>query len=502
MQLELLENEVFWGGNVADGYRMPMGKETLQHDLRYDFRENQAAPFLVSNMGRYVWSEKAFLYRFDNGHLTLEGEDIVVRDGFSCLKDAYMDAAKTYFPSNGKCPDALMFTCPQYNSWIEMIYEPTGEKMEKYAKSLIDAGYSAGVMMIDDNWQEDYGVWRFHAGRFPEPKKTVDYLHSLGFKVMLWVCNYFSPDSETFRYLWKQGYLVKDKSGDPAIIKWWNGFSGMLDLTNPAAEEWMHGILHGLMDEYGIDGFKFDAGDVLDYSPYVFYAETDSCDYCQRWQKFGEHYTLNEFRSGWKMGGHANAQRLCDKGHSWDEKNGVASLVPNGIAQALMGYSYNCPDMIGGGSWLCFTGDNPKLDQELVVRYAEVAALFPMMQFSVSPMRVLSKENADACLAMAKLHESLGEEIYALVKKSAETSEPVMRNLEFDYPHQGYENVKDQFLLGENIMVAPVVTAKTYERKVIFPAGTWEGEAGTFTGPCEKVLPAPIERLLWFRKKA
>lgn len=39
--------------------------------------------------------------------------------------------------------------------------------------------------MIDDNWQEDYGKWDFHPGRFPNPKAMIDSLHQMGFKVML-----------------------------------------------------------------------------------------------------------------------------------------------------------------------------------------------------------------------------------------------------------------------------------------------------------------------------
>lgn len=63
---------------------------------------------------------------------------------------------------------------------------------------------------------------------------------------------------------------------------------------------------------------------------------------------------LNEFRACYDMGGRALVQRLCDKRHAWDNVNGVASLIPNGLAQGIMGYAYNCPDMIGGGEYSCF----------------------------------------------------------------------------------------------------------------------------------------------------
>ena len=37
-----------------------------------------------------------------------------------------------------------------------------------------------GIIMIDDNWQEDYGKWNFHQGRFPDPHSMMKELKELG----------------------------------------------------------------------------------------------------------------------------------------------------------------------------------------------------------------------------------------------------------------------------------------------------------------------------------
>lgn len=138
-ELKLLDGEYWWGGIVADGYQMPMGDETLQRDLRTDQLSNQTAPFLASNKGRYIYGSEPFIYAFENRILTIESEAAVtISEGHGTLRGAYLAAAEKHFPASGTTPDPLLFTAPQYNAWIEMMYEPTGDKMVAYAQSILE----------------------------------------------------------------------------------------------------------------------------------------------------------------------------------------------------------------------------------------------------------------------------------------------------------------------------------------------------------------------------
>jgi alpha-glucosidase (family GH31 glycosyl hydrolase) len=124
----------------------------------------------------------------------------------------------------------------------------------------------------------------------------------------------------------------------------------------------------------------------------------------------------------------------------------------------------------------------------------------PMMQFSVAPWRVLSEDSMAICRDMALLHEKMGPEILALAKASSMSGEPLVRPLEYAYPHQGYAGVKDQFLLGDGILVAPVLEKGQRRRTVIFPRGTWHGDDGsTVTGPGAHEIEVPLIRLPWYR---
>jgi len=59
--------------------------------------------------------------------------------------------------------------------------------------------------------------------------------------------------------------LLAGAEGEVIVREWWNGFSALLDVTNPEAGKWLLSHLDVLRDEYGVDGFKFDAGDLRDY---------------------------------------------------------------------------------------------------------------------------------------------------------------------------------------------------------------------------------------------
>ncbi|WP_127583326.1 glycoside hydrolase family 31 protein [Paenibacillus koleovorans] len=505
ISIKLLADEHWWGGRVSDGLHMPYAAEHgFQASLGGDLLANQACPLLLSNQGRYVWSEEPFDFSIQDRVLHVKndsGAEIYCSDRHADLRGAYLAASKNHFPSSGEMPERLLFTAPQYNLWIELLYSPTQEKVLQYARDVLEHGMPAGVIMIDDNWHEPYGTWEFHSGRFPDPRGMVDELHRMGFKVMLWVCPFVSPDSLTFRQLEPTGLLLKDHSGQTAIRKWWNGYSAVLDCTHPGAVDWIHRKLRELQVRYGIDGFKFDAGDPN------FYEESDRSavpnhpnGHCEAWAKVGLPYALNEFRACWKLAGTPLVQRLKDKKHSW-EGDGLGALIPDALAQGLLGYSFVCPDMIGGGEYIQFTSVANNLDAELFVRYAQCSALFPMMQFSAAPWRVLDREHLGYCVEAANLHAKLGPEIVEIAEHSARTGEPMVRHLAYEFSGQGYESISDQFLLGSRLMAAPILNKGQRSRIVFIPPGEWSGDDGAIiAGPAIIEIEVPLSRLPWYRR--
>jgi alpha-glucosidase (family GH31 glycosyl hydrolase) len=519
-ELALIPGEKWWGGQIVYSPQMPYDaaskvKRTLYADDRWG-SSNQAQPLFVSDQGRFVWSEAAFAYEFSGGtfKLTRANQKFETGQAGSTLRDAFQEASRRFFPPIGTMPADVMFTLPQYNTWIELVYDQREERILKYARDLIAAGYPPGVLMIDDNWQEDYGVWEFSGQRFKDPKRMMRELHALGFKVMLWVCPFVSPDSATGRALLREGCLLRDpvagdtaklpeegRVGDAAMVRWWNGTSAVLDLSNPKTRDWLRARLQHLVDEYGVDGFKFDAGDSHFYGPSVSgrpmlsFAPRTSEEHCMDWARVGLDFPLNEYRACWKLAGQPLVQRLRDKDHTWDA---LRELVPGIITQGLVGYAFTCPDLIAGGLWTAFE-DPKKFDPELVVRSAQVHALMPMMQFSVAPWRVLNPELAGYCLAAAKLHTEFGPRILALARQAAKTGDPIVRPLEWAWPHQGFAAIKDQFMLGDEILVAPIVTKGGRVRTVVFPPGRWRGDDGSIVdGPAKLEIQVPLSRLPYY----
>ena len=509
IELEVKEGEYWWAGLSALGHQTPYDKNSITSiDTWGDNRGNQAQPILLSNKGRYIWSEEPLKYEFNKGKLrvsTRKGEILSGESGDD-LKSGFQYAVNNFFPPNHKIPHELLFTHPQYNTWIELTYDQNEEDILIYAQAIIDNGYPPGVLMIDDNWQENYGVWEFSPRRFKDPIGMVEKLHKMGFQVMLWICPFVSPDSENYRKLEKNGLLVLEGNAEklipsaknPALIRWWNGASACLDLSNPASRNWFKSQLDYLVNEYGVDGFKFDAGDADFYVNNIVTHELGSPnDQTMHFAKLGLDYPLNEYRASWKMAGLPLVQRLRDKEHKWED---LQKLIPDMMSQSLMGYAYTCPDMIGGGEFKSFQNLS-NMDEELVVRSAQVHALMPMMQFSVAPWRVLSKKNNKICQQAALLHLKMGNHILSLAEEAAKTGEPIVKPMAFAYPNQGYEMIKDQFVLGTDFIVTPVVKKGERRRLVTLPKGKWKADDGTlYEGGKSIAIKVPLDRLPYFQK--
>ncbi len=520
LEVKLIPGEGWWGGATYFGSKAPYGlnAQSLDFDLRAKNYSNQAVPFLVSTKGRYIWSDKAFACSLTNGVLKLDGDaKIQLTTAGKTLRDAFLAAAKAHFPASGKTPDLALIEKPQWNTWVELTYNQNQKDILAYAKAIAANGFPAGgVIMIDDTWQHGYGIWDFDGRRFPNPKAMCDELHADGYKVMLWVCPFVSMDSPGYREMvfglrdagvkCEKGGLIM--SNEKTIFdqdkakpfSWWNGESATLDLTHPLGIKWFARELTRLQKDYGVDGFKLDAGDTDGYPlPYQTYKSASPSEMCEAYAKIGLQFPLNEYRACFKMGGQPIVQRLYDKGHNWDH---LRLLMPDMLMCGLLGLPFVCPDMIGGGSWMAFAPDAPTpYDPELFVRSAQVHALSPMMQFSAAPWRMLKGEDLDAVRAAAWTRMKWTPYIVETAKASAKTGEPIMRAMEYEYPGQGYEKVIDQFLIGQKLLVAPQVFKGEKTRTVLLPPGTWRDDRGTtFKGPAKITVDTPISRLPYFEK--
>ena len=510
--VKMLPNEEWRGAANFFGAQMPFdGATALEIDLRADNYHNQYASLLLSNRGRVIWCDVQAGFSFTNGTIRIEAEkEPVLTEAGSTLRDAFKFASRVYFPPSGKTPDLAFFAAPQYNTWIELTYNQNEKDILAYAQSMLDNGCPPGVLMIDDTWQVAYGDWNFDGRRFSDPKGMVRRLHDQGFKVILWMCPWVSMDSPAYRLLTRGidpfkterfpiGGLYRDAKGVAVPVEWWNGFSAMLDFTDPRGREWFKGELDRLVVDYGVDGFKLDGGALYRYVGLAPFAKgVSTAEQANGFAAFSLQYPVCEYRHAWNYGGKPVVMRLHDKDHVWKD---LQALIPDLIAGGLLGCPFMCPDMVGGGNYTSFLpGFN--FDEELFIRSAQVHALCGQMQFSASPWRVLSERGRKIVRDLVAMRqEKFAAKFVELAKECGKTGEPMIRHMDYMFPDSGYGKILDQFVMGDFLMVAPQVEKGVATREVAIPPGKWIADDGiVVTGPKRVMVKTPLERLPYFEK--
>lgn len=516
LKFDFLPDEVWYGANVNDGWKLPITESSkTKTDTRYISSYNQASSLWLSNKGRYIWSNCGYLVKWNNGKAVClsNKSSIKLYNDFKNLRGAYLAASKAHFPFDKNLPNKTMFRTPQYCTWIHLANNQNEDDIISFAKGILDAGMTTGELIIDDGWQTDFGEWEFSPDKFKNPKAMIDKLHKMGFKVILWICPFVSPETKDFSLMKESKMLVRNCFGRTAYRKWWNGKHPLLDLSNPKAVKWFKSTANRLMKEYGVDGFKQDAGDAYFYkdNDRTFRKGVSANEQSYLWAETARDYEFNELRACFNGGGWGVTQRLADKTHSWN-RNGLNTLIPNALLQGLCGYPYSCPDMIGGGEISSFKRksngifnidkNESEFDSELLIRWCQCSALMPMMQYSFAIWNMKNPVAKKVCISCAELHQKYADIIIALAENASETGEPIIRSLEYQYPNQEYEAVNDMFLLGENILVAPVLKKGDRHKTLRLPTEKWKyiPDGTDYTGGKVITVYAPLDVLPVFEK--
>ena len=285
---------------------------------------------------------------------------------------------------------------------------------------------------------------------------------------------------------------------------WWNsGFASYVDFTDDRAVSWWTQRLLDLQNTTGIDSFKFDAGEA-NWMPSSFRLTDDSTKAI--WPeifttKFAETMSSTfggqiEVRVGRRTQKEAIFVRMLDKFSDWSYANGLKTMVTTLLQQSIAGYPFVLPDMIGGN------GYNGDPDKELYIRWLQANTFMPTMQFSYVPW-MFDQETVDHALNMTALHAQYAPLIIQLANEATVSGAPINRPIWWNFDEPDAYQVDDEFMLGDSILVAPVLEQGARHRDIYLPAGLWRDEANPshplYVGP-RWVLsyPADLLTLPWF----
>ncbi len=497
----------WFGGNVTSAHNWPLETASFSLDP-FDAESNQTSPIWLTSSGAAIFVDTYHTMGFS---MNQAGSDVFEFHVKHCrgfrwniiaeknIREAYHRMIKLVGIPR-VIPPKEYFKYPVFNTWIEFQTDVNQPDIMEYVHQIRANGFPAAVFDIDDKWTSYYGDFEFDPAKFPDPGAMISELRNDGLKVALWVTPFIEKDARNYHYALDHHYLIMDGKGrKPYSAKWWNGYAALVDLSNPDACAWFLGELKDLQNRYGVDGFKLDAGDA-DFlqEPFQSYGHITPNQYADLFASLGDHFEINELRVSWTTQKNGLVQRLRDKAPSWSSVDGIGSLLPHSLCQSMLGYVFSCPDMIGGGLDSGFNDEDFKgMDTEMFVRWTQASALMPMMQFSYAPWK-LDRASVDICRRYTKLHTELGEYIYSLAQQAGKDGTPIVRPLFFEFPEDSQVyNIDDQFMLGDRILVAPVLSKGAVHREVYLPAGTWSDmfSGKLYQGGQSVTVPAPLEKL-------
>ena len=504
----------YWYGGGFQGWRepqiIPLNEARIEKSAFFAQGATQGTPVWYSTKGVALWVRTKHDFRYSINRVAdgkADGLLSVEMPGVSAL--AYdivvggdvRDAVRHVIREVGyprAVPPADFFRLPVYTTWVEHKVPVSQQKVLEFARAIRRHRLPCGVIEIDDKWEDRYGDLKFDPAKFPDPGAMVRELHRLGYRVTLWVHPFANTDSETYARHRRDGLLLRNLSGEAGLIKWWNGAAAVWDFTDPRAASEFRARLTRLQRLYGFDGFKFDGGDV-NLVPQDMRAASGvgPAEYADVYNREATaRFAWNETRVGIYSQPLGIVQRLIDKHSVWGRENGLAAIIPEAITVSMRGFPYVMPDMIGGNQY-----DQDKIDKELLVRWAQASALMPLMQFSVGPWH-FDEETVRLAREASELHVRFAPHILRLASAAPRTGEPILAPLWYHHPRdpETYA-ITDQFMVGADVVVAPVVTKGATSRDVYLPAGRWrDGKRGEMFegGRWLRAHPAPLDTLPFF----
>ncbi len=337
-----------------------------------------------------------------------------------------------------------------------------------------------------------------YTGRWPDPEGMVEELHDNGIKVLLWQLPVIKSASSPIpqlatdeTYAISNAYVLDDGNGVPYRNKGgWYGNAVMPDFTNSNAVQWWLDKREYLLDEIGIDGFKCDGGEFV-WGRNITASDGTKGDelrnlypdiYVQAYYDFTKQHTADGlvfFRSG---GAGAGQHPIAWTGDQTSSFGAYRDAIRAMMNASMSGVPFVTWDLAG------FSGEIPTT--ELYKRSVAQAAFSPIMQLhsewggdpnpsvARTPWNMYDRTGDMDCINIyrkfANYRMSLIPYLYNQAKYTSAVGVPMMRSMAYEFPGDSTaENMEFQYMLGENLLVAPIENQGQTSKLVYLPDGEW-----------------------------
>ena len=503
-------------------------------NLELAHRNSQASvPFVLSDLGYgFLWHNPAIgRVSFASNTTEWYAESTKQMDYWITAGDTPDEIEQAYGRAVGTAPEM-----PEYGLgfWQCKLRYWNQEELLNVAREYKRRGVPVDVIVCDFFHWPRMGDYRFDKEFFPDPEAMAKELKEMGMELMVSVWPQVDLRSENYQEMKQQGLLVKaDKGVDIAML--YNGNSTFFDATNPRSREYVwnkckknyydKGIRVFWLDEaepeftgYDFDNYRYFQGPAAQVGN--IYPQSYARTFYEGLKAAGEDRVVSLLRCAW-----AGSQRygaLVWSGDIHSDWETLRRQVCAGLNMGIAGISWWTTD-IGG-----FSGGNPDdpAFRQLLVRWFEWGCFCPVMRLHgdrvpstplynkagerLNPTGAgneiwsFGEENTETLAKYIRFREAMRPYTRRVMEEAHELGRPVMRPMFYEFPEQECcWDMREQYMFGSDILVAPVLYEGQTEREVYLPAGarwTCVHDGKVYEGGGTVTIDAPLEVIPVFLK--
>ena len=270
--------------------------------------------------------------------------------------------------------------------------------------------------------------------------------------------------------------------------------AGRIDLSNPGARLWIKQIIkEEMIGKARASGWMGDFGEALPFDAQLYQGADPNFwhnHYAEAWAQV-QREAIDETGHGedilfWNRSGFSSSPRystagwLGDQLQTWDEFDGIKTAVVGLLSGGISGFSVLHSDT--GGFVAAELKDYPVIarSKELLLRWMELNAFTALFRTheglipSISAQVDTDTETLAHLARFALIFKSLASYRKMLVDEASKLGHPVVRHLCLHYPDDpNVHELRYQFMLGSDFLVAPVLDEGADSVRVYLPAGNW-----------------------------